>query len=389
MAEADKVLFEIRESHLNTGLRGFPVGTCRTSAVDKDRGVSYVGYPIADLAPLPVESVVHLLFEKRLPGDAERAAFAAELRRRAPLPDGVLDVLRALPRDGHPMEWLVVGLVALGMRGKTGDVREDARNLVARVNTLVAALFRMREGWGEPVPPAPDLPYERNFVHMLGLRAPHPQLAELLRMFHVLHADHGGGNLSTFVGKAVASGHADVYVALAAAMAALYGPLHGRANQEALEMVREVGTDDPEKVETFLRQRLRVGGKVFGFGHPVLRAEDPRAQVQYAFAQRHFASDPLVRTALVLREVGPRVLKESPKISNPYPNVDAMSGALLNAAGLTDPEYYTVLFGWARVAGIAAQIVDERLVLREGRGVPIYRPRYIAEQQPERRLGGP
>ena len=81
-----------------------------------------------------------------------------------------------------------------------------------------------------------------------------------------------------------------------------------------------------------------------------------------------------------------RVLKENPKISNPYPNVDAVSGSLLNASGLTDSDYYTVLFGFSRIAGIAAQIVDERLVLREGKGVAIYRCKYIAENQPERHL---
>ena len=221
---------------------------------------------------------------------------------------------------------------------------------------------------------------------MLGAPNAHPQLGELLRMFHVLHMDHGGGNLSTFTGKAIASGHADVYVAIAGAMGALYGPLHGRANQECLRFVKEVGTSDPDKVEAFVRKTLDGGGKIFGFGHAVLRAEDPRATVQYAFAKEHFADDENVKIALTLRDVAPRVLKENPKISNPYPNVDAISGALLSAAGLTKPAYYTALFGWSRVVGITAQIIDERVNLRNGRGVPIYRPRFIAQDQPKRSL---
>ena len=206
-------------------------------------------------------------------------------------------------------------------------------------------------------------------------------------MFHVLHMDHGGGNLSTFTGKAVASSHADVYVSLAASMAALYGPLHGRANQECLKFVRDVGTADKKQIDAFVRKLLADGGKVFGFGHAVLRKEDPRAKVQYAFAEKHFANDPLVKTVLTLREVVPPILMENPKISNPYPNVDAVSGSLMNAAGLTDDDYYTVLFGWSRVVGIAAQIVDERVHMRDGKGVPIYRPRYVAENQPEKHLG--
>ena len=117
----------------------------------------------------------------------------------------------------------------------------------------------------------------------------------------------------------------------------------------------------------------------------MLRAEDPRATIQYEFGKKHFGDDLNVATALSLRKVVPTVLKENPKISNPYPNVDAISGSLLNAAGLKDPDFYTLLFGWSRVAGIAAQIVDERTTLRGGKGVPIYRPRFIGEEQPPRR----
>ena len=92
-----------------------------------------------------------------------------------------------------------------------------------------------------------------------------------------------------------------------------------------------------------------------------------------------------MKTAITLREVVPPILKEHTRTKDPYPNVDAISGSLLSAAGLEDPDFYTVLFGWSRVAGISAQIVDERAVMREGKGIPLYRPRYIAENQPHRR----
>jgi citrate synthase len=378
--------FTITGAHLNTGLRGFPVGTCRTSAVSPQDGVSYVGYPVAELADLPCESVIHLLLHKDLPSEEQLAALRSDLARRAALPDGVVDALRALPRNGHPMEWLIAGLVILGMAGKTpnNDYREDALDVIARASSLVAAIFRIRGGWGDPIAPRPDLPFHENFAQALGAPSAHPVLPDLLRMFYVLHADHGGGNLSTFTGKAIASAQADVYSSLAGAMASLYGPLHGRANQECLEFVERCGTSDPEGAASFVRETLSGGGKIFGFGHAVLRAEDPRAKIQYAFAEKHFAEDETVKVVLALRQVVPPVLKENPKIQNPYPNVDAVSGSLLKAAGLADPEFYTLLFGWSRVAGIAAQIVDERLVLREGRGVPIYRPRYIGEAQPPR-----
>ena len=379
--------FSITDEHLNTGLRGFPVGTVRTSDVDPMEGVSYVGYPIADLADLPCENVIYLLFHKQLPTEQQAKDFNADLARRAAVPQEALDCLGHLPKSGHPMEWLIVGLELLAMTGKTPncDWREDALNLVARVNTMVAAIFRIKNGWGAPIAPRTDLPYHENFAHMLGAPNAHPQLADLLRLFHVLHMDHEGGNLSTFTGKAVASGHADTYSSMAGAMAALYGPLHGRANQECLEFVKQVPTSDVAGAREYVTKHVTSGGKMPGFGHAVLRAEDPRARIQYAYGAKHFGDNPLVKTAITLREVVPPILKEHTRTKDPYPNVDAISGSLLSAAGLANPDFYTVLFGWSRVAGISAQIVDERAVMREGKGIPLYRPRYIAENQPHRR----
>jgi citrate synthase len=381
--------FVIDDSKLNAGLRGFPVGTVRTSAVSPEKGVSYVGYPVAELADLPCEDVIYLLFHKSLPTPAESKAFRADLARRAALPAGVLDTLKHLPKSGHPMEWFIAGLAVLGMTGKSpkGDVMEDALNCVAWTSAVVAAIFRIKNGWGEPIAPRGDLPFHEAFADALGVPGASPVLPELMRLFYVLHMDHGGGNLSTFSAKAVASGHADVFASMAAGMAALYGPRHGRANQECLAFVKTVGTSDPKEVGKFVRKTLADGNVVYGFGHAVLRAEDPRARIQYDFGKRHFPNDLYVQTAIALREVVPPILKENPKISNPYPNVDAVSGSLMNAVGLKDPDFYTLLFGWSRVAGIAAQIVDERLNLREGKGVPIYRCKYIAENQPPRHRG--
>ncbi|MCB9662929.1 MAG: citrate (Si)-synthase [Alphaproteobacteria bacterium] len=389
MADEDEVLFQITRKHLDTGLRGFPVGTCGTSAVDPVQGVSYVGYPIAELYDVEPEAAVYLLFEKHLPSADELAAFKADLRARVGMPSSVVTALKSLPRDGHPMEWFISGLLYLGMTTKTGDYAEDARNLVARSTELVAAIFRIRNGWGEPIAPDPSLGLIEDFVRMLGIPGADPErVTAVLRSFYVLHMDHGGGNLSTFVGKAVASGHADLYASLAGAMAALYGPLHGRANQDALDFVRRVGTDDPDAVEAFVRKTLDEGGKIYGFGHAVLRAEDPRATVQYEVGRRTCPDDPLFRTALVLRERAVKVLSGIDKVSNPYPNVDAVSGTLLHAVGLTDSSTYTVLFGLSRVVGIAAQIIDERVRARGGKGVAIYRPKFIAANQPRRSLKG-
>jgi citrate synthase len=382
MADSNDVLFEVTNSHLNTGLRRYPVGTCRTSKVDPDTGVSYVGYPIKDLAYEDPEAVVYLLHNKVLPDPAQLASFKADLVARSAVDPRVVELLKALPRDGHPMEWLCSGLLYLGMTGKTGDYQEDALNLIARSPELIAAIFRIRSGWGEPIASKPELGLVENFVHMMGIPGADTEaVTRLLRTFYVLHMDHGGGNLSTFSGKAVASGLADVYSSMAAAMAGLSGPRHGRANQDCLNFVRKVGSSDPARIEQFIRSALANKELIYGFGHAVLRAEDPRATIQYELGETICGHDPLFRTAKNMREVAVKVLLENPKITNPYPNVDAVSGTLLNASGITDSDYYTVLFGFSRIVGITAQIVDERVHLRGGKGVPIYRSKYIAENQ--------
>lgn len=380
----DETLLSVTAAHLNTGLRGIPVGTCRTSFVTPTEGVHYCGYPIAELAAMDVEDVIYLLFNKELPTEAQSKAFREALSARGALPEGTMEaVFAALPREGHPMDWMSVGLHTLGMADTTGDWNEDALNLVARMPRLMGLLFRYREGRAEGIP-ADDTSLGLVDRFIATLQPDGVDLAvmrEVLNAYLVLHLDHGGGNLSTFTGKATASGKATLYASMASAMNSLSGPLHGRANQSCLEFVLGIGTSDPGEVEAFIRGELAAKRPVFGFGHAVLRAEDPRATYQFALGERLCPDDENFAIIRTLREVAPRVLAENPKISNPNANVDIASGTLLHHVGLRKPEYYTTFFGWARVAGIGAQIVDERTVMRDGKGTPIYRPKYIAEEQ--------
>jgi len=392
MGDGD-TLYTITETDLDSGLRGVPVGTCRTSYVDPIEGVHYVGYPVGDLANLEEEDVIYLLMHKRLPTEEESDAFRAELAHRAEeIPTGALRVLESLtPGSGHPMDWLAIGIMALGAADtntrRPGSSRGDAMNLIARMPELMARLFLLRGGKPEKLKPRkPELGLVENFVHMLGVEGDEAKRMErMLRFFFILHMDHGGGNLSTFSGKAVASGRASVYASIASAMNALSGPLHGRANQACLEFVQRIGTSDPDEIEAFVRSELAARRPIYGFGHGVLRAEDPRAKLLIELGEEICPDDENFRTVTALREVVPPILKEIPKISNPYPNVDLASGSLLNSVGFHKPDYYTTFFGWARVAGICAQILDERIA-REGRGTPIYRPKYIPRNQPHQRL---
>jgi citrate synthase len=385
----DEVLFSITDKNLDSGLRGVPVGTCQTSFVDPYDGVHYVGYPVEDLVDMEEEDVIFLLFNKRLPTEEESEEFRAELTQRGEnIPTGALRVLESLtPGSGHPMEWLSIGIMALGTAEKTGDTRADAMNLIARMPEVMARIFRFRGGEKEKLKPRkPGLGLVENFVHMMGFEGEQARdIERVLKFFFILHMDHGGGNLSTFSGKAVASGWASVYSSISSAMNALSGPLHGQANQACLEFVKRIGTSDHQEIEDFVRTELANRRKIYGFGHGVLRAEDPRARLLFELGDEICPDHEYFKIARALREVIPPILSEIPKISNPYPNVDIASGSLLHSVGFRMPEYYTTFFGWARVAGISAQILDERNA-RDGRGTPIYRPKYIPKNQPLRRL---
>ena len=391
MAEAtkpgDEKLLELTKDHLESGLRGVPVGYCTTSQVEADKGLFYVGNPVEAIGEREPEEVIYLLLYKQWPTPEQLSGFRRELLSRSDVEQGVFQSMKTLPRYGHPMKWFIHGINALGMFSQNeADYRKDCIDLIAKIPTVTAAMFRIREGWGDPIPPRKDLGYMENFVHMLGIPGnkgvDNDRLVKLMRVFEIAHLDHGGGNLSTFTGKAVASGKADMYESMCAAMAGLAGPLHGRANQECLEFIKEcvnsVGSlhINAEEVRSLIQGKLDRKEVVFGFGHAVLRVEDPRARLLRKVGEEICPEAPLFKMVKIQAEVVPPILKTNPKISNPYPNVDSVSGALLVACGLDKPEYYTTLFGMSRVVGIAAQIVYERCEARGGKGVPIMRPKY-------------
>jgi citrate synthase len=167
MADSE-VLFSITRDLLDTGLRGFPVGTCPNSDVDPYKGLTYGGYPIADLAVRQPEEVIYLLLKREMPDAAQLSAFKMELIANSRLDRGVIEHLRSLPKQGHPMKWLLAALNVMGMYEGTGDYYKDYVNVVAQLPEAVAAIFRIRSGWGDPIPSKPELGWMENFVHMLG-----------------------------------------------------------------------------------------------------------------------------------------------------------------------------------------------------------------------------
>lgn len=374
------VLFEITEENLDTGLRGIPVGTCVTSTVDPEKGLFYCGIPIAELVDLSCERVIYLLLYGRFPTEEELDSFVQKLCQRSTLSKKTISHIQALAKESHSMDLFVAALMIVKTFEGKKDYGEDCLHLIAKLPALVALIINHLEGYTQPLIYDPKLSYMQNFSAMLGIPKT-PLLADAFRLFNILHYDHGGGNLSTFVAKAVASGLQDLYGSIAAGMSALAGPRHGLANQLSLqfveEMVQSLGPKiNEQSVEEYLNKKLANKELIYGFGHAVLRTEDARATVQYAFVQKHFPAHPLTEAVLLLRKVGPKVLKQV-NIASPYPNVDAVSGSLLTMVGFPYPQHYTLLFGLSRSVGIAAQILDERTRARNGKGTPIVRPKYL------------
>lgn len=248
---------------------------------------------------------------------------------------------------------------------------EDCLDLCAKVSRIAALVYHNSYGGATP-DRDPSLDYGANYANMLGFTD--KDFWELMRLYIVIHADHEGGNVSAHATHLVGSALSDPYLSFSAGMNGLAGPLHGLANQECLNFIlkfKEQYGDNWTKddIRAFVDQTLKSGKVVPGYGHAVLRKTDPRFMCELEFAEKYIKNDNLVDLVKANYEVIPEELAKTGKISNPWPNVDAGSGALLMHYGLTQHDYYTVLFGVSRAFGVAPAQVWSRAL-----GLPIERP---------------
>lgn len=387
----DKVISQVTVAQAIGGMRGVKAMVCDTSEVPPEKGLIVRTIPIGELTDKTAEDIFYLLCTGELPDDAAREHLRADLARRAVVPDYVWQVLTAMPADSHPMCMLDTAI--LSMQGESAFVRayedgvaktdfwhsmlEDCLNLLARMPTLAAAIYRQRFGKGPRIAPRPDLDFSENFAHMLGLRDVHAEVADALRLYLVLHCDHEGGNVSAHTCSLVGSALSDAYYSVSAGLNGLSGPLHGLANQECLNWVLQVreqfgGVPTEDQLRQFAWDTLNGGRVIPGYGHAVLRVTDPRFTALLEFGQKHFPDDELIQLVGRVFKVVPEVLKEQGKAKNPWPNVDASSGAVIYHYGMTEFPYYTVLFSVSRVMGMCAQLVWNRAML-----MPIERPKSV------------
>lgn len=392
---------EVTVDMMYGGMRGIKGLVWEPSVLDAEEGIRFRGQSIPECQkllpkakggsePLP-EGLFWLLITGDVPTEAQVKAVSQEWASRSALPDHVVKAINNFPKFLHPMTQFSAAITMLNSESafvkaytqgvhKTKyweTVYEDSMNLIAKLPVVASAIYRnlYRDGKGlGSVDSGKD--WSWNFGNMLGYD--NPQFIELLRLYLTIHADHEGGNVSAHTTHLVGSALSDPYLSFAAGMNGLAGPLHGLANQEVLiwlEKLRGQVGDSPsdDKLKDFIWNTLKSGQVVPGYGHAVLRKTDPRYTCQREFALKHLPDDKLFKLVSQVYKIVPPILLETGKVKNPWPNVDAHSGVLLQYYGMKEMNYYTVLFGVSRALGVLAALVWDRAL-----GLPIERPKSLS-----------
>ncbi len=396
---ADFALGVFTVEDVYAGMKGIIGLLTETSLLDANEGIRFRGYTIPELRaklpkvpggtePLP-EGLFYLMVLGELPTYEDVLAIQADWKSREEVPAHVYATIDALPITTHPMTQFSIGIMAMqtdshfakayrdGINKKDywDPTYEDVCNLLARLPIVAAYIYRRTYKNNEHIASDPKLDWAANFAHMLGYDQ--NEFYKLMRLYLTIHADHEGGNVSAHTTHLVGSALSDPYLAFSAAMNGLAGPLHGLANQEVVrwifELQENIGKNpSKEDIADYINKTLKDGKVVPGYGHAVLRKTDPRFVAQQEFAKTYMPDDELVNIVWNIYEVAPPILESTGKIKNPWPNVDAHSGALLLHYGFNEYDFYTVLFGVSRALGVMASLLWDRAL-----GLPIERPKSV------------
>lgn len=355
------------------GLAGVPAAKSAISDVDGQKGVlEYRGIRVEDLcARSSYLETAYLLLFGHLPTQSQLARWSEDVTHHRRIKFKILDLMKCLPEHGHPMDALQAAVAALGMFYPGRNVKDVENNywstvrLVAKLPTIVAAWARLRHG-DDPIPPRDDLGFADNFLYMLTEQVPPPLWSDILDDCLILHAEHTM-NASTFTGMVTASTLADPYTVVASSIGSLKGPLHGGANEEVVQMLKDIR--EPGRAKLYVEAKIRAKQKLMGFGHRVYKVKDPRATILQGLCTRLFGesgASPLYEIAVAVENAAGELLQEK----GVYPNVDFYSGIIYDKMGI-DVDLFTPLFAVARVAGWLAHWLEQ---LRENK---LFRPDQI------------
>lgn len=341
------------------GLKGIVALESELSFIGGEKGeLIYRGYDIRDLAEhASFEEVVHLMWEGELPTQSQLDALHSKLQAAREVPSEVIEFLRQVPGDAHPMAVLRTAVSALAhFDEETEDTSREANQrkairLLARMPTCIAAFARLRSG-KEPVAPLEDGSTAHNFLYMLNGEEPGEAAEETFDVCLVLHADHGL-NASTFTGRVIGSTLSDMYSALAGAIGALKGPLHGGANVEVMKMLKAINESDKDPVR-YVKDRLEAGERIMGFGHRVYKTMDPRADILQHMVEALSEE----RDARHWCEYQMQILETMQTEKNIDPNVDFFSASVYYMLGI-DIDLFTTIFALSRTTGWTAHLLEQ------------------------------
>ena len=341
------------------GLEGVIALESALSSIDGQKGeLIYRGYNIDDLADgASFEEVVYLLWNGSLPTQDELETLRSELRSERALPAPVLDILRHAPDDAHPMAVLRTAVSSLALYDQEADTMEPAANrrkaarILAQIPTIIAAFDRLRKGH-DPVSPLDQGSMAKNFLYMLNGEEPGEAAERVFDACLVLHADHGL-NASTFTGRVIGSTLSDLYSAVSGAIGALKGPLHGGANREVMRMLLEIDEQGADPAE-YVKQKLKDGERVMGFGHRVYKTMDPRAAILKDMVRELSEEEGDMKWY----EYSMAILETMQGEKGIDPNVDFFSASTYYQLGL-DPDLFTPIFALSRTAGWSAHLIEQ------------------------------
>jgi citrate synthase len=390
----DVKISEVTIAQAIGGMRGVKGMVCDTSVVEPDQGLIIRGKPIMKIKDKWPEEIFWLLITGDFPTPDELKELQKELKANGEVPAYVWKVLKAMPKTSHPMAMLDTAILTMEnesayRREYTKGVHkndywistlEDAMRILGTIHTIAAGVYRIKYFKGDLIEPSKKLDMGADYVRMLGLKPHKGETAEMMRLYLTLHCDHEGGNVSAFTCHTVGSALSDPFYAVSAGLNGLAGPLHGLANQECLGWILQTiekfgGAPTEKQLEDYAWETLNSGKVVPGYGHAVLRVTDPRFTAFNEFGKKYLKNDPVFQTVDRVFNVVPQVLLKAGKAKDPWPNVDAGSGALLYHYGLTQFEYYTVLFSVSRAMGMLSQQVLNRAL-----GTPITRPKSVSTE---------
>jgi len=361
----------------NIGLRGIEVADTRISHIDGEKGkLIYRGFDILDLTKNSTfEETSYLLLYDKLPTKQQLDEFNAKLVEARYIPKQMQKNMGNWRKDADPMDMLQAFVSALAgyydeeFSNKDASI-DKAINLIAKVPTIVASWHRIRNGL-EPLEPDSSLSHAANFLYMMFGEKPDSEVEKIFDVCLILHADHTF-NASTFTARQVASTRAHMYSAASAAIGALSGELHGGANTEVMKMLLEIA--DIDKVEGWIKEKIKEGERIMGMGHAVYKTYDPRAKVLKELSRKlaEKTKDPWFDITEKVETVTISEMK-SQKNKDIYPNVDLYSASLYYMLKIP-MDLNTPIFAISRVAGWAAHIIEEKFA--EAAPKPaLYRPK--------------